>query len=156
MDIFSVNRRSEIMAAIRSSGTKPERLVLELTRRLVRQELGRSTRILANATFVPGTPDVYVPSLRLALFVDGCFFHGCPIHGHIPKSNKRYWTRKLIRNVRRDDRVRRNLRRNGLSVWRFWEHELRRTVVERCEAKLLQAILRAKRRHKAVSKLSGS
>ena len=65
-----------------------------------------------------------VPGLRLAIFADGCFCHGCPEHGHVPKSNVQYWLPKLERNCVRDLANRRVLRKMGFAVWRFWEHEL--------------------------------
>jgi G:T-mismatch repair DNA endonuclease (very short patch repair protein) len=71
-----------------------------------------------------GQPDVVVPGLRLTTFADGCLYHGCPEHGHTPKSNVGYWLPKLVRNRRRDRASRRALRRMGFAVWRLWEHEL--------------------------------
>jgi G:T-mismatch repair DNA endonuclease (very short patch repair protein) len=74
---------------------------------------------------LPGQPDVVVPSLRLAIFADGCFYHGCPEHGHVPKSNVDYWLPRLVRNRKRDRANRRVLRKMGFAVWRFWEHVLK-------------------------------
>src|SRR5258708_664131 len=125
MDKFSKGKRSEIMSRIRSTGTKAERLLVDMAIRIVREELGRCTRVRSHAKQLYGRPDVFVPSIRLVLFLDGCFFHKCPTHGHIPKSNIVYWRQKISGNVRRDARVRRALRREAYSVWRFWEHEVR-------------------------------
>lgn len=72
---------------------------------------------------MPGRPDIVIPNLNLAIFLDGCFFHLCPKHGRIPDSNRDYWEPKLLGNVRRDARSRRALRRMGFAVWRFWEHD---------------------------------
>jgi DNA mismatch endonuclease (patch repair protein) len=73
---------------------------------------------------VAGKPDFVWPKLRVALFVDGCFWHGCPIHGRVPDSRKEYWEPKLARNAARDREVSRELRKRGWKVLRIWECEL--------------------------------
>ncbi|MFN8133650.1 MAG: very short patch repair endonuclease [Solirubrobacteraceae bacterium] len=119
-DIFTPEKRSEVMAAIRSSGTKPELRLIAMVQELVGEDL----EVDCNVRTLPGTPDVVVPELDLAIFADGCFFHGCPKHGKVPSSNVDYWAPKLARNVQRDTRSRAALRRRGYAVWRFWEHDL--------------------------------
>jgi len=120
-DVFTPEKRSEIMSRIRSSGTTPEARLYAS----VRQALGGRWRIDKNVRTLPGQPDVVVPSLHPVIFADGCFYHGCPEHGHMPKSNLDYWLPKLVRNRRRDRTNRRVLRRMGFAVWSFWEHELK-------------------------------
>jgi len=68
-------------------------------------------------------PDIVFPRQRLAVFVDGCFFHRCPHHGTTPRSNTWYWGPKLDRNVSRDRRVDADLHAAGWRVLRVWEHE---------------------------------
>jgi DNA mismatch endonuclease (patch repair protein) len=119
-DIFTPEKRSAIMSRIRSSGTTPEARLCAL----VREALGGRWRIDTNVRALPGQPDVVVPGLRLVLFADGCFYHGCPEHGHVPKSNAGYWLPKLARNRRRDRASRRALREMGYAVWSLWEHQL--------------------------------
>lgn len=131
-DIFSPEKRSDIMSRIRSSGTVPEKRLQQM----VRQALGHRWKVLQNVKELPGNPDIVVPSLRLAVFCDGCFYHQCPIHGHIPKSNVEYWGPKLERNRIRDSRNRAKLRRIGFSVWRFWEHDLASKAVCRTRDKI--------------------
>lgn len=70
------------------------------------------------------TVDFIFPKSRMALFVDGCFWHGCPRHATQPKNNRAFWQRKLAGNKRRDARVTRALRRAGWSVIRIWECDL--------------------------------
>lgn len=72
-----------------------------------------------------GSPDFVFRSVRLAVFVDGCFWHGCPTHGSIPASNREFWTTKLERNVARDRLVGKTLTRRGWRILRLWQHELR-------------------------------
>lgn len=66
--------------------------------------------------------DIAFTRLKTAVFVDGCFWHGCPEHGTIPKSNQEYWVPKLKQNIDRDRSTDRELRADGWKVLRFWEH----------------------------------
>lgn len=68
-------------------------------------------------------PDVVFTRARVAIFLDGCFWHGCPEHGTKPRHNTAYWTEKLARNAARDERVQLGLEAAGWVVLRFWEHE---------------------------------
>ena len=81
-------------------------------------------------------PDFIFRSLRLVIFVDGCFWHGCPRHGTKPKGNAAFWRAKFRRNQERDRRDTRNLRRAGWNVVRLWEHELRTKARPRLMSKL--------------------
>ena len=81
-------------------------------------------------------PDFVFPRIRVAVFVDGCFWHGCPRHATQPKTNAKFWRDKIATNRARDRRVNRALRRLGWTVVRVWEHELRR----RDEAKLIRRL----------------
>lgn len=86
-----------------------------------------------------GSPDFVFPRHKVTIFVDGCFWHGCPKCGHIPKTNKPYWRTKIARNRARDARTTRRLRRLGFSVVRLWECDLRKrpsTCVRRIERAL--------------------
>jgi DNA mismatch endonuclease (patch repair protein) len=67
--------------------------------------------------------DIVFTRQRLAVYIDGCFWHGCPIHGTRPKANGEYWNVKLSRNAERDSAVGEALRDRGWLVLRFWEHE---------------------------------
>jgi DNA mismatch endonuclease Vsr len=71
------------------------------------------------------TADFYFPSERVVIFIDGCFWHGCPRCGHIPNANRPYWSVKIQRNQERDAQKTRLLSDMGLDVMRFWEHELK-------------------------------
>jgi len=104
------------MQRMPSRGTGPEqRLAAELRRRryAVREHDGD----------LPGRPDLVLPRLRVAIFVHGCFWHGCPRHGTLPKHNRAWWREKIRRNRERDARNVRTLRRLGWSVFEVWEHE---------------------------------
>src|SRR5579859_6293422 len=73
---------------------------------------------------IPGKPDFLFNEARLAVFVDGCFWHGCPRCGHIPKTRRRFWATKICTNQTRDCVASGELRRRGIRVLRFWEHEV--------------------------------
>ena len=85
-----------------------------------------------------GRPDFVFHKQRLAVFVDGCFWHSCPIHGNLPASNRVFWKHKLDANRKRDRLVNRTLKARGWQVLRIWEHELKRCN----EPRLLRRILR--------------
>ena len=71
---------------------------------------------------LPGKPDFIFPKFRLAVFIDGCFWHGCPEHGRVPKANNEWWRWKLDRNHARDLDTDLQLRHLGWTVLRLWEH----------------------------------
>jgi DNA mismatch endonuclease (patch repair protein) len=77
---------------------------------------------------VPGmrrrTIDIVFPRLKIAVFMDGCFWHGCPQHATQPKSNAEWWRTKLDKNMARDTETTEHLRAEGWTVLRFWEHEV--------------------------------
>lgn len=78
--------------------------------------------------------DITFPALRLAVFVDGCFWHGCPDHKTSPKTNAEWWTAKLARNVERDRETDVHLAELGWNVIRIWEHEAPEYAADRVEA----------------------
>jgi DNA mismatch endonuclease (patch repair protein) len=112
--------RSRNMRAIRSSGNKTteNRLVSLLKQHRVNGWCLHPPDILGN-------PDLLIQKGPVAVFVDGCFWHGCPKCGHIPKTNKAYWRAKITRNRARDLKIARLLRRSGFHVVRLWECDLR-------------------------------
>jgi DNA mismatch endonuclease (patch repair protein) len=76
-------------------------------------------------------PDVVFPREKLAVFVDGCFWHRCPQHGTSPRTNSAYWASKLDRNVERDHKIDKLLKAGGWEIARVWEHELPEEAAER-------------------------
>jgi len=81
-------------------------------------------------------PDFVFMKRRVVVFLDSCFWHVCPYHHNIPKSNKKYWLKKLKRNRERDHEVNRILRKSQWKVLRIWEHQIRKNLdkaVERIE-----------------------
>jgi DNA mismatch endonuclease (patch repair protein) len=75
---------------------------------------------------IVGRPDIVFPKARVAVFVDGCFWHGCPEHGVSPATNSRFWGEKIEKNITRDRHVAIELESAGWLVMRFWEHDVTR------------------------------
>lgn len=98
---------------------------------------------------VPGLPrrraDVVLTRARIAVFVDGCFWHGCPVHATWPAENARWWAAKLRRNVERDRETDEHLRALGWTVLRFWEHEPVGLAADAVESRWRSAITAAHR-----------
>ncbi|MCX5677415.1 MAG: very short patch repair endonuclease [Planctomycetota bacterium] len=108
--------RSRNMAAIRSRDTRPERIVRSLVHRL-------GYRFRLHVRDLEGRPDLVLPRHRLAIFVNGCFWHAhrCRCGRRCPKTNSSYWRAKRLRNLARDQQVRKKLRRQGWVVLTVWE-----------------------------------
>ena len=131
-DVFTKKKRSEVMAAIRSRDNKETEKSLAA--------LFRKHRIRGWRRHLPleGKPDFTFPNAELTVFVDGCFWHGCPKHYRLPTSNRVYWKAKIERNRARDRSVTRTLRLNGWKVLRIWQHDLgsEHKVIKRILAEL--------------------
>src|SRR6266581_4527337 len=115
-DIYSKAKRSEVMSRIRSRGNKDTKVALT--------KLFRAQHITGWRRNRPvfGKPDFVFPKHKLAAFVDGCFWHGCPKHGTQPVNNHAFWKTKLARNKSRDGLVKRTLRTRGWHILRIWQH----------------------------------
>ena len=137
-DVFTKKKRSEVMSRIRSCENRDTELALIRVFR-VHHIAGwrRQQRVF-------GKPDFVFPKLKLAVFVDGCFWHGCPKHSNLPVNNRALWRRKFKTNKSRDQIVNSTLRKLGWRVLRIWEHELS----SKNEARLLRQIqLKLQGRH---------
>jgi DNA mismatch endonuclease, patch repair protein len=125
MDTFSRAERSRIMARVKSSGNKSTEAAFIA--------LMKERGITGWRRHLPifGKPDFVFRKTRIAVFIDGCFWHGCPKHRRMPATNRDYWERKIGRNLERDKKVKRELRKAGWTVVRIWEHELKDGTVSR-------------------------
>jgi len=132
------------MRAVRSRGNKATELALV---RLLRRNGITGWR---RNQPVFGKPDFVFLKLKLALFVDGCFWHGCPEHCRMPKTNRGYWLPKIEGNKQRDRILNRTLRRTGWRVLRIWEHELSRQMaasgMKKANGKTARLVRRIQRR----------
>ncbi|MCP5532187.1 MAG: DNA mismatch endonuclease Vsr [Akkermansiaceae bacterium] len=123
VDVFSREKRSEVMSRIRGSNTGPERALRSMLHRLGY----RFTLHAPNNRRLPGRPDLVLPKLRTVIFVHGCFWHGhehCPAF-RVPKSRTEWWTAKIAGNKKRDTRVEAELRDLGWHVVTIWECALK-------------------------------
>jgi DNA mismatch endonuclease (patch repair protein) len=112
-------RTSARMASQRNRDTIPELML-----RTELRSRGLGYRINARLPNIPRrTCDVAFVGARVAVFIDGCFWHSCPLHAVPPKQNAAWWSEKLERNIRRDRDTERRLEENDWRVLRFWEHE---------------------------------
>ncbi len=131
-------KRSRTMSAIRGKHNRTTELRLRMA--FIRKGI-RGWKL--HVTELPGNPDFYFEGKRLAVFVDGCYWHGCPKCGHIPKTRSRFWEAKISRNQQRDRQKRMELRKMGISTIRIWEHELRdRLNIDRVLTEIYKAAIR--------------
>jgi DNA mismatch endonuclease (patch repair protein) len=133
-DVFTKAKRSEVMSRIRGKGNRDTEL------RLI--QIFRAHKITGwrrNHTLY-GKPDFVFRAGRVAVFVDGCFWHGCPKHHIKPRNNAAFWRKKIARNIERDKEVFRFLRKAGWRVLRVWEHELTRRNERRLVARLRRVL----------------
>lgn len=120
-DNLSPENRRKAMRAIKSRGTSCERALWAMLAGM------RLKGWRKNPADVPGKPDVVFDAEKAAIFVDGCFWHGCPLCDRgVPETNREYWLRKIERNRRRAEEVTEILRAQGWTVLRIWEHQMRR------------------------------
>lgn len=135
-DHVSPTVRSSIMRAVKSKGARSTEQRLRSA--MVSRGL-RGWRL--NSDSLPGKPDFLFANSKLAVFVDGCFWHGCPKCYRRPNSNQSYWDTKVARNIARDKINRAELRKLGWQVLRFWEHDIKKNciaVAEEIESRLIK------------------
>ena len=120
-DIWSADKRSLVMSRVR--GRDNEATELKLLTLLKQNKITGWRRHLP----LPGKPDFAFTKQKVAVFVDGCFWHGCPKCYTRPKTNRKFWDKKREDNMARDKRVNRQLGRQGWKVIRIWQHSLKKS-----------------------------
>lgn len=121
MDMFSKQKRSEIMSKIRSKDTK-----LEIAFRKALWKKGLRYRKNSNKYF--GKPDIVLKKYKTVIFLDSCFWHGCKKHCRIPVTRKKYWETKIKRNKQRDKEVNQYYKKMSWKIFRTWEHEIKKDL----------------------------
>jgi DNA mismatch endonuclease (patch repair protein) len=117
-DIFTKEKRSEIMSKVKGKNTQ-----LEMG---VRKELWqRGIRYRIHCKSLPGTPDISSKKNKLAIFIDGCFWHGCPKHSTIPATNTAFWEQKIKQNINKRKHIKKELRNMNYTVLEYFECELK-------------------------------
>lgn len=129
-DSFTRIERSRIMAKVKSKGNKSTEIKLLV--------LFKKNGIKGWRRNYPikGKPDFVFLKFKIAVFVDGCFWHGCKRHCRIPNTNREYWIRKITNNKKRDRIVINQLMEKNWKVVRIWEHELSTTQFQKTERKI--------------------
>lgn len=123
MDNLNRVQRSYCMSRIKSVDTKPELAF----RKYIWEKGLKGYRLHKN---IKGKPDIFFAKKKIAVFIDGCFWHKCPICFRKPKSDNEYWNKKIINNKRRDKQISKELEKQNIIVVRFWAHEIKNTINE--------------------------
>ena len=118
-DVFTKEQRSSVMRQVKSSRNKSTEL------KLIAFFKANNIKGWRRNYPIFGKPDFTFPSIRVVIFVDGCFWHGHNCRNTRPKDNADYWTKKQERNINRDKEVSKTLEEKGWKVIRFWECELK-------------------------------
>lgn len=131
-DVLTKDQRRYCMSQIRGKDTTPELLLRKATwaiglRYRLHRRIGRTK------------PDMVFIGPKVAVFVDGCFWHRCPLHSVLPKNNRKFWKQKLEQNVQRDLRNTSQLEEAGWEVLRFWEHEIEESA-QSCAETIAEAV----------------
>lgn len=116
-DTLTKEQRRKNMKAIKS--------ISELETRVSRELWKNGYRYRRNTKNLVGKPDISIKKYKVAIFIDSCFWHQCPEHANMPKTNADFWKKKLERNKERDKEVNRNYKENGWNIKRIWEHEVK-------------------------------
>ncbi len=131
MDTHTATQRSYNMSRIRSKNT----VIETIFRKYIWSKNLKGYRIRSK---ILGKPDIYFPKKRIAVFIDGCFWHKCPADFVKPKSENNYWDKKIKKNILRDKKINKELEETGEKVLRFWEHEVEKDL-EKCYSILRSA-----------------
>jgi DNA mismatch endonuclease (patch repair protein) len=127
-DVFTKEKRSWVMSRIRSKNTKVEKILCKKMR-------SRRIKFVQHPKLI-GHPDFLV-SKNIVVFVDGCFWHGCPKHYIEPKTRKSFWKEKIAGNMKRDKLAKWDLRRLGYKVIRLWEHQIENSA-DKCIERIIK------------------
>ena len=122
-DVLTQEQRKFNMSRIKGKNTGPE---VKLRKMLYAQGI-RGYRIYCN---LPGKPDIVFLKKKIAIFIDGCFWHKCPVCFQEPDTRKEFWMKKIQSNIERDKKVNELLQNDGWKVIRLWEHDVRKKPVE--------------------------
>lgn len=126
-DVLSPEQRRFNMSRIKGRNTKPEKAL--------RSALHRAGwRFRLHRRDLPGCPDIIFSRHKVAVFVDGCFWHGCALHCVAPRTNSDFWAQKIEKNRERDRKAAAILKQLGWKVIRVWEHELKKDAAPSAKA----------------------
>lgn len=138
-DRMTQEQRSRTMSSIRAQSKLENLFSKELWH--------EGIRFRKNVRNLRGTPDIAIKKYKVVIFVDSCFWHGCPLHYKRPKSNQEFWDAKIARNKERDLEVDAYYTESGWHVLRVWEHDIRKNLDETVDS-TLEFVQAAMRRYK--------
>lgn len=118
-DVLTKKQRSYNMSRIRSHDTAAELLFVKMLKLTGITGWRRNSK-------VTGKPDMVFPAKKIAVFIDGCFWHKCPLDFKLPKTNRGFWLKKINANAKRDKKIGKKLREKGWKVIRIWEHDIKK------------------------------
>lgn len=116
-DMMTPEQRRKNMQAIRS--------ISKLEGIVSKSLWHKGYRFRRNTKNLFGKPDISIKKYKIVIFIDSCFWHQCPMHGNMPKTNVEFWRAKLERNMKRDREVNEYYRKKGWNIKRIWEHEIK-------------------------------
>lgn len=119
MDVFSKKKRSEIMSKIRSKNTTIEKIIFSGLRK-------NGINFQKHYKKIPGNPDIAFPRKKIAIFIDGDFWHGYKYEVQKQRLPKKYWLKKIESNIKRDRINRARIKKEGWKSLRIWEHEIKK------------------------------
>lgn len=119
-DKMTREQRSKTMGAIKAQSKLENLFSKELWH--------KGIRFRKNVRKLKGTPDIVIQKYKIVIFIDSCFWHGCPIHFKRPKTNQEFWDKKISRNQERDIEVNDYYIKNNWNLKRIWEHEIRKDL----------------------------
>lgn len=129
-DTVTPKERSRIMAKVKGRGNKSTEL------KLIKYLKEYGIKGWRRKYPLLGNPDFVILKVRLAIFVDGCFWHGCKEHCRLPATNRKYWVEKIDSNIKRDKKINRDLEDKKWLVIRIWEHELKKSNYQKILEKI--------------------
>ena len=121
MDNLTPEQRRKNMQRIRSTGTKPERIVIKELEKL-------NLNFTKHEKTLIGKPDIVFHNKKVVVFIDSDFWHGHPVRFVMPKTNTEYWEEKIARNKKRDRKVNQELKKAGWTVLRIWEYDIKHNL----------------------------
>lgn len=119
-DIMTPEQRRKTMSSIRAVSKLESIVASELWK--------KGYRFRRNTRKMMGTPDISIKKYKVVIFIDSCFWHQCPKHGNVPKTNVKFWEKKFSRNKERDEEVNVYYEEKGWNIKRIWEHEVRQDL----------------------------
>jgi|SRR5699024_3885233 len=119
-DTMTREQRRKTMSSIRAVSKLESIVASELWK--------KGYRFRRNTRKMMGTPDISIKKYKIVIFIDSCFWHQCPIHGNMPKTNVEFWEKKFARNKERDQEVDEYYEEKGWNLKRIWEHEVRQDL----------------------------